>query len=145
MKDTKFMTAKEKERVLRQWETFLRNGMKEQHFTKLLYHHLIQHCSFIAHYNRGGFYSTYFERGDDKAHFLSQFDNRNGIPQSIEYGMIYWYTDSDYNDVNSEMCRVASKYIPNLVKEAQEEQQNGDIVRARQLLANHGLKASIRR
>ena len=143
-KDVQFMSAQEKVLVLKAWETFLKNGCQKEHFTERLYHHLIQHCSFIAHYNRGGFYDTYFDRGDDTAHFLSQFDNRNGIPKSIEYGMIYWYTDTDYNDINSEMCRVASKYIPDLLKSAQDKQRHADFAEASWLLAKHGLRPAPR-
>ena len=51
--------------------------------------------------------TTYFESGNDALHFLSQFDTRQGIPRSIEYGMTYWLTDDDYYDVNTEMCRIA--------------------------------------
>ena len=51
--DTKFMTADQKRVVLKQWEIFLRGGLKAGDFNKALYDHLIQHCSFIAHYNRG--------------------------------------------------------------------------------------------
>lgn len=144
MKGTKFMTAKEKERVLKQWNTFLKYGCQAKHFTKPLYHHLIQHCSFIAHYDRAGFYATYFEEGEDTANFLSQFDNRNGIPNSIEYRMTYWYTDPEYNDLNSEMCRIASKYIDLLTGIAAARQKEVDILRARTLLAKHNLKAAIR-
>ncbi len=143
MKDTKFMTAQEKEKVLRSWERFLKSGCSRTQFTKPLYTHLIMHCSFIAHYNIQGFYSTYFEEGEDTVHFLSQFDNRNGIPKSVEYGMIYWYTDPDYNDLNSEMCRVASKYIPVLTKVARLNQVKADTSRAEALLAKHGLTATI--
>lgn len=64
-KDTKFMTAKEKQTVIRAWERFLKNGCKPNDFTKALYHHLINHCSFIAHYDLGGFYSTYFSEPED--------------------------------------------------------------------------------
>lgn len=139
LKDVQFMSAQEKSRVLKQWETFLKYGCQEQHFTKPLYHHLIQHCSFIAHYDRGGFYSTYFERGEDTAHFLTQFDNRNGVPDSIEYGMKYWYLDGDMGDINAEMCRVAIKYIDGLVKVARSSQEQADIAEARALLAKHGI------
>jgi len=139
MKDTKFMTANEKERVLKQWERFLSGGLKWEQFNKPLYHHLIQHCSFIAHYDRAGFYSTYFESGDDIVVFLSQFDNRNGVPDSVEYGMKYWYLGGDYNDINSEMCRIAAKYIPKLIERARQKQKNRDIGQARTLLAKYGL------
>ena len=143
MKDTKFMTAQEKEKVLRNWESFLKSGCSKPQFTKPLYRHLINHCSFIAHYDIHGFYSTYFEEGEDTAHFLSQFDNRNGIPKSVEYGMIYWYTDPDYNAITSEMCRVASKYSPVLTKVARLNQVKTDTARAEALLAKHGLTATI--
>jgi hypothetical protein len=33
-KDVQFMTAREKELVLKNWETFLKHGLKKQHFTK---------------------------------------------------------------------------------------------------------------
>lgn len=144
MKDTQFMSAPEKQKVLRQWELFLKSGLAKVKFTRSLYQHLIMHCSFIAHYDLHGFYSTYFEEGQDTAHFLSQFDNRNGIPKSVEYGMTYWYTDSDYEDINSEMCRVASKYIPSLIARATNSQKDVDVLRAKSLLAKHGLKVSIR-
>jgi len=138
------MTALEKEKVLRQWERFLKSGCDEKKFSKVLYHHLIQNCSFIAHYNIHGFYSTYFEEGEDTAHFLTQFDNSNGVPKSVEMGMIYWYTDPEYNDLNSEMCRVASKYIPVLTKVARLKQIKTDTARAEALLAKHGLVAVIK-
>ena len=142
MKDTQFMSAGEKQKVLRQWRMFLNSGLSKNNFTKALYDHLIQHCSFIAHYDRQGFYSTYFEEGEDAVHFLSQFDNRNGIPNSIEYGMVGWYTTPDYNDINSEMCRIATKYIPALVEKCQHRQREKDILRATSLLAKHGLTAT---
>ena len=143
LQDTKFMSAEEKRKVLRQWRLFLKSGLSKDKFTKALYNHLIMHCSFIAHYNRQGFYATYFEEGEDTVCFLSQFDNRNGIPKSVEYRMTSWYTDPDYNDINSEMCRIASNYAPALIAKARNSQRDKDILRARALLAKHGLQASI--
>jgi len=147
MKDVQFMTGKEKELVLKQWERFLKNGLKWDDFTDRLYKHLTLHCSFIAHYSRSGFYSTYFEDGDDTAHFLSQFDTHNaepgGVPKSIEYGMTYWATDERYEDINKAMIEVAGKYITNLVASAKQSQKNYDIATARQLLTKHGMKLKI--
>lgn len=134
MKDCQFMTAVEKTKVLRQWELFLKNNLAREKFTQLLYHHLIQHCSFIAHYNLDGFYSEYFRRGKDRALFPSQFDNRKGIPQSVEYGATYWYTSPDYNDINS------AKYIPGLTANAAEAQKLSDIAEAEKLLHKYGMK-----
>ncbi len=139
MSDTKFMTAGEKRRVLRDWETFLKNGCRRQDFTKALYHQLIMNCSFIAHYDLAGFYETYFVEGDDTAHFLEQFDRSKGC-RSIELGMDYWVLYPGMNDINNAMCDVASKYIPALTQIAESRQRKRDITLAELLLAKHGLK-----
>ncbi len=57
--DTEFMTAKDKALVLKQWERFLKNGLRQQDFSDRLYKHLSLHCMFIAHFDRYGFYATY--------------------------------------------------------------------------------------
>lgn len=144
-KDTKFMSAVEKAKVIRAWEAFLKSGCHKQYFTEALYHHLIQNCSFIAHYDRAGFFNTYFEEPEDTAHFLSQFDDSKGPPESIEYGMTYWIAggndvSSEYYDINTAMCKVAAPYIPQLVACAKAAQQDRDVARAKALLAKHGLK-----
>lgn len=144
--DVRFMSAREKAQVLRQWETFLKYGCKWEHFGKALYNHLIQHCSFIAHYDRAGFYGTYFHNGEDTARFMKQFDAREadgcGVPRSVEYGGTWW-VNGDYEDINKAMIEVAGKYIPGLVATAEESQRNADVLRARALLAKHGLIMSI--
>ena len=71
--DAQFMTARQKQLVLKDWERFLRHGLKRDHFTKRLYQHLHLHCGFIAHYNIHGFYSEYFEAGQDTERFFKNF------------------------------------------------------------------------
>ena len=137
--DSKFMSVAEKTKVLKHWEMFLRSNLEKDKFTQALYHHLTRHCSFIAHYDIHGFYATYFESGDDTMHFLSQFDTRQGIPRSIEYGMTYWLTDDDYYDVNTEMCRIAWRYIPTLELKAKNDQRHSDLAQAELLLKKHGI------
>ena len=137
--DSKFMSAAEKTKVLKHWEMFLRGGLEKKYFTEALYKHLINHCSFIAHYDIHGFYATYFESGDDTLHFLSQFDTRPGIPRSIEYGMTYWLADEDYYDVNMEMCRIAWTYIPAIELKARNDQRHSDLAHADLLLKKHRL------
>ncbi len=137
--DSKFMSAAEKTKVLKHWEMFLRGGLEKKYFTEALYKHLINHCSFIAHYDIHGFYATYFENGDDTLHFLSQFDTRQGIPRSIEYGMTSWLTDEDYYDVNTEMCRIVWRYIPALELKARNDQRHSDLAHAELLLKKHGM------
>ena len=71
--DAEFMTAREKALVLKNWERFLRHGMKREHFAKKLYEHLHLHCGFIAHHNIHGFYSEYFEAVADIERFFENF------------------------------------------------------------------------
>jgi len=130
LKDVQFMSAAEKRKVLKQWELFLKYGLQDKHFSKSLYHHLMQHCSFIAHYDKNGFYATYFLHGDDTRRFLSQFDIRNAqldpegdiavMPRSVEYGSTQWYTH-DYDDINRAMIKVAARYVPALMGAAGEK------------------------
>lgn len=141
MKDTKFMTADEKRRVLRAWERFLRGlarGLRGDAlvrlFTKDLYNHLIQHCSFIAHYNRGGFFATYFEDPEDTIRFLSQFDGR-ATRLSVEYGMDYWYKGEEYGDINEAMIRLATPFIDGIVLGLSGLAKERDLATARQLQA----------
>ena len=138
--DSKFMSAAEKSKVLKHWEMFLRGGLEKKYFTVALYKHLINHCSFIAHYDIHGFYATYFENGDDTLHFLSQFDTRNSIPSSIEYGdLSSWLTDEDYYDINIEMCRIAWRYLPALELKAKNDQRHSDLTHAELLLKKYGM------
>lgn len=147
MQDTKFMTAKEKELVLKIWKRFLANTLRWEDFTEELYRHLINHCSFIAHYDKMGFYATYFESGDQVAKFLSQFDARNndpidGVPLSVEYGMTYWAADKHDNgfaDLNQAMIKAAVPYIDDLLQKAQAAQRAADVQEAKRLLAKHGI------
>lgn len=98
-----FTSEAEKELVFKQWKTFLKHGCQLKHFGQRLYQHLTLHCSFIAHFNLHGFYSTYFEDPASMQRFFTQFDNDQGNV-STEYGMTHWYNDSDYHDINKAMC-----------------------------------------
>jgi hypothetical protein len=71
--DAQFMTAREKELVLKNWERFLRHGLARAQFTRRLYEHLHLHCGFIAHYNIDGFHAEYFQAGQDMERFFENF------------------------------------------------------------------------
>ena len=133
------MSAAQKTTVLRAWARFLKSGLRFDQFTKALYDHLIQHCSFIAHYNRAGFYTHYFEAGDSTAFFLSQFDSR-GRCLSVEYGDRHWLS-GDYDDINRAMIAEGEAFIPSLLDTADRRQEAADISTATALLAKHGISA----
>jgi hypothetical protein len=118
--DEKFMSAVEKEAVLNNWVRFL-----------------INHCMFIAHYSRHGFYDFYFTTPERLRKFLSQFDGR-GACMSVEYGMDIWLT-GEYSDLNQAMVRGAMLYIPGLIDACESSERERDLARAKQLLAKHGV------
>jgi len=117
-KDAEFMSAKDKRYVLTDWQDFIVKGFALHAFTDELYHHLIQHCSFIAHSSRVGFWDTYFRNPDDTLRFVAQFDEWQGCI-SVEYGDTYWIrggnsTCAEYYDINCAMVEVLQPHLAKL-------------------------------
>jgi hypothetical protein len=137
-KDVQFMSAKEKELVLAQWKRFMERGFGFEHFTDRIYKHLTLHCSFIAHFNRNGFYSTYFENPEATIRFLNQFDSDLGL-RSAEYGSTWWL-EGDYADINRAMCEVVDAIKGRLYSELTQKVRGRDLALASQLLAKHGIR-----
>ena len=155
-KDAHFMSAKEKELVLKQWKNFLKklvNNYNETFedsrgykvpvplgaFTSRIYEHLHLHCSYICHYNRHGFYQTYFANPEDTIKFFSQFDDKHDH-RSVELGMDHWICGKEYEDINQAMCdafmEVKDQMFVDLASKAKED----DIASAKALLAKHGME-----
>ena len=109
-KDVQFMMAKEKEFVLKNWKRFLQHGLQKQHFTKRLYEHLHLHCGFIAHYDIHGFYSTYFETGQDSESFFEYFCTHT----AANYG-----ASVDYDDLNTAMRQVYEEFKARILSKAE--------------------------
>ncbi len=135
-RDAPFLTAREKELTLKAWVRFLKRGLQFGDFSKRLYDHLHLHCQFIAHYDRAGFYRTYFEEGEDTLRFLSQFDG-SGECRSVEYGSVFWRT-GEYGDIAEAMIEEAAPHIPKLREAALAKAQEADLGEAKRLLAKHG-------
>jgi len=155
-KDVEFMTSEEKQLVFKNWIRFLKqltiDEKKEvvdnrgnsipvlfKYFTKQLYLHLTLHCSFIAHYNRFGFFETYFNEPETTQLFLKQFIEG----KSIEYGS-HWWLEGDFADINNAMCEMAKRIADPIMEHKAIEQRNLDIERAKQLLEKHDLELKLK-
>ena len=135
-KDVKFMTAAEKQRVLKAWVRFLKDKCSFKAFSKCLYEHLIYHCSFIAHYNRLVFWEYYFDDPEKSVVFLRQFDRAQRC-LGAEMGGYTWINGGDYVDLNTAMVEVAEPLLPLLYTELHARAVTGaeaDLAHAQQRL-----------
>ena len=110
--DAEFMTAREKELVLKDWERFLRLGLRNAHFTRRLYEHLHLHCGFIAHYNIHGFYSEYFEAGQDIERFFEHF---------CSYTAQNFGAYAEYDDLHVAMRKIFDKHKSSITLQVEED------------------------
>ena len=69
---TKWDTADQKARFANHFVRFVASGFKETLFHDWFYKRLSMTFGHIAHYNRGGFFSTFFESTQGKVDFLHQ-------------------------------------------------------------------------
>ena len=113
--DAAFMSAAEKSNVLRAWLRFIKSRFAQRCFTRALYEHLIQHCGYVAHFSRGGFYDTYFQQPEATQRFLDQFDRSKGC-LSVEYGGGWWFGGdrNEYHDINNAMVDAIQDLLPGL-------------------------------
>jgi hypothetical protein len=140
VKDTEFMTAKEKEITLKQWETFVKHGFLPNHFKRRIYQHLTMHCSFIAHYSNQGFYDFYFREPTRILRFMEQFDRRVNGGRGIEIGGTHWLTNPEYNDINTAMCEVMEEHADRLREGIKADQRHNDLMVAKAILEKYGIE-----
>lgn len=137
MKTVQFMSAKEKELVLKQFKTFIENGLQQKHFTSRLYEHLHLHCAFIAHYNISGFYGTYFNGDyDDIKAFISHF-----LTHDREYHNDY-YCMNDYADINIAIANVLKENYDTITNKAKSETKQKNINIIKSLMAESNITLS---
>ena len=67
---TQWSTAQDKAAFANRFVRFVQSDFAEKHFTKKCYQRLSNTFSHIAHYNRGGFWETFFTTTADKVRFL---------------------------------------------------------------------------
>lgn len=66
--------AKAKKKFMTAFVKFVEGGFREGDFSKTAYEGLYLHCGLMAHYNREGFYGTYFETALGKIQFWSEIE-----------------------------------------------------------------------
>lgn len=69
---TSCSTAADKAKFLRQFQKFVESDFAPSKFPKWFYNRLSMTFGHIAHYNKGGFFGTFFESTRDKVEFLRQ-------------------------------------------------------------------------
>ena len=131
-RDTEFMSANEKEKVLRDWKKFLQALLNNYEsadaaFTKRLYDHLHLHCGYIAHYNINGFYQTYFSKPKDTLFFFKQWDDPVRCAR-------------DYDDINTAMQTEFLKLREKLYVKFMNMNKKEDILEAKRLLEKWNIK-----
>lgn len=136
--DERFLSAAEKRLILNSWIVFLKHGCQLRNFTVRLYHHLVQHCSFIAHYNLQEFHSFYFNApGPKTRRFLDQFDPaKPGI--SAELATTHWLMNVTGADLNRAMREDAAPYINRLRFHFFDAERNANVALATQLAEKWG-------
>jgi len=67
---TQFSTVEDKAKFVKQFITFVEKDFPQHLFTKVFYQRLSNTFGHIAHYNRDGFWHTFFTTTSDKFQFL---------------------------------------------------------------------------
>ena len=121
-KDVPFMTAAEKQKVLNAWSRLIKTVLESDEeekwwnaFNDSLYQHLHMHCGFIAHYDRRGFFATYFNDGEESIRFFEHFKE-------------LYYSSQDHIDINQAMTDALKPHL-----EALYEKFRGDAIRDKEL------------
>lgn len=121
--DAEFLKATEKKEVLHDWEKFIKNGFSFSTFTSAIYTHLSVRCGFIAHYNRVGFYQTYWR--EDIAEYAREHNlTVRPVPSSF-YNWVLFLAQfriyGDYRDINTAMMKALRSHLIAFIKELENE------------------------
>ncbi len=117
MSDADFLSAEEKFKVLKQWEIFVNSGFLHERFTRNIYEHLHLHCGYIAHYDRGGYYYTFW---NDE---ILRYAAKNNCVLSPVPGIFYEWkrflkqftVRGDYSDINTAMMIILKAVLVRVV------------------------------
>ncbi len=120
--DSKWLSADEKRKILKQWTGFVKNGFPETSFTTAIYEHLHLHCGYIAHYNKHGFYGEYWGAYARDLHRHAKEDNitLRSIPTAFynwESFIRQFNIWGDYIDISTSLMTVLKTELEGLEKD----------------------------
>jgi hypothetical protein len=126
MTDTRFLPADGKRLILKQWKTFIKSGFNPGRFTETIYDHLHLHAGFIAHYNRSGFYYTYWN--DEVIRYAAD----NGYEPAPAPKVFYEWERflkafdirGEYRDINTAMMIILENELTGMIKKLTNEAKN---------------------
>ena len=115
MYEGKFITAAQKAAVAKRFESFIKSGFKRSLFSKNLYHYLMLHFGFIAHYNIDGFYTERFWNPQGRLMTFNAIANPN--PWDLKDD-----NTSHCADLNTRLMEIAREYHERIVLGARNDE-----------------------
>lgn len=127
---TQWNTAEDKAKFANQFVRFLESDCNPNIFTKGFYSRLSMCFSHIAHFNRGGFFDTWFSSNSDKAKFLLHCLNNGG----------YGDPTCTYSDVERALKPwiVSSGLVEKFRKQAELDLQGNELKELERLQEKYG-------
>lgn len=125
-----FMTAEEKEKVVKAMKSFLKSDFSKTTFTDRLYKHLTLHCGFIAHFNIHGYFDTYFTSPEGKVRWANMLCNER-------------FCHEDYRDINAVLIDMVDAKMKETIADLNKQAMERDLAQATALLQRHGFQRQV--
>jgi hypothetical protein len=97
---TQWNTVEDKGKFVKHFKSFVQKGFPESMFKNPFYVRVSQMNGHIAHYNRGGFFETWFSTSERRADFLKRWAESRGTGDpawtwsDVERDLAAWLKDN---------------------------------------------------
>jgi len=120
--DSSLMTRKEKENIVKQMKSFLKNNLQQKSFKASLCQYLqLGHLSVSS---QDDYYSTYFSQPESKLAWAREFTRCKD--------------HEELKDINKALKDMVSDYMDNNHQALREQIKDRDIKQAKELMSKHG-------
>ena len=126
------------ERVLQDWEVFLRSGLDEAYFTPALHYHLINNTN--GGIGGVGALQQYYRQNFTKSYGITTFFAWFQEPNSRI--LTDWY-NSEHAELNRKLCAVYQKYKKEIERIAAEKHRKDTLLGVKGCLAKYGLSLQL--